>query len=70
MEESEAVDLVNRYRQKLEEQTHLIFALVGKMGGEVSLTTDDFNAYPDKNTVNAEIGEDGTLLLQLDVYEE
>ena len=70
MEENESVDLVDRYRKKLEEQTHLIFALVGKMGGEVSLTTDDFNAYPEKNMVNAEVGEDGTLTLQLDLYEE
>ena len=70
MEENEAAELVDRYRQKLEEQTHLIFALVGKMGGEVELTVDDFNAFPDKNTVNAEIEDNGTLVLKLDLYEE
>ena len=70
MENNEAAELVDRYRQKLEEQTHLIFALVGKMGGEVELTVDDFNAFPDKNTVNAEIEDNGTLVLKLDLYEE
>jgi hypothetical protein len=70
MNTSETEDLINRYQKTLEEQTHLVFALVGKLGGKVNISVDDFNAFPDKNTVNAEVEEDGSLTLELAVYEE
>jgi hypothetical protein len=70
MSDNETQDLINRYRKTLEEQTHLVFALVGKLGGKISLTSEDFNAFPEMNTVNAEVEEDGSLTLQLALYQE
>jgi hypothetical protein len=70
MSDNKDQDLIKKYRKRLEEQTHLVFALVGKLGGKVNLTTDDFNAFPEMNTVNADVEEDGSLTLELALYQE
>jgi hypothetical protein len=69
-EKQETQELISKYRKRLEEQTHLVFALVGKLGGKVTLSIDDFNAFPEMNTVNANVEEDGSLTLELSLYEE
>lgn len=61
----EVEQIVELYNAKLQEQTAIIFALVGKFGGKVSLTREDLAAFPEFNTIDAKDGEDGALLLQL-----
>lgn len=65
----EPEQLLALYEQRVQEQTALLFALVGKFGGKVVLTQDDLNNYDQFNTVNANDGEDNTLILEL-TYQE
>ena len=58
-------DLMALYEQRLQEQTGILFALVGKLGGSVRLTQDDLTAFPEFNTVNAKVEEDNVLVLEL-----
>lgn len=58
-------ELFSLYEQRVQEQTALIFALVGKFGGKVTLTQEDLNNYDQFNTVNAQDGDDNTLTLEL-----
>ena len=58
-------DLMSFYEQRLQEQTGIIFALVGKLGGKVTLTQEDLTAYPEFNTVNAKVEDDNALVLEL-----
>lgn len=57
--------VLQMYEQRLQEQTAIIFALVAKSGGEVTLTPDDLNARPEFNTVAAEDAEGGGVTLKL-----
>jgi predicted transcriptional regulator len=57
--------IIELYNAKLQEQTAIIFALVGKFGGKVSLTKEDLVAFPEFNTIDAKDGEDGALFLEL-----
>lgn len=58
-------DLLSFYEQRLQEQTGIIFALVGKLGGKVTLTQEDLTAFPEFNTVNAKVEDDQALILEL-----
>jgi hypothetical protein len=58
-------ELVALYEQRLQEQTGIMFALVGKLGGKVKLTQEDLTAYPEFNTVNATVEGDNVLVLEL-----
>ena len=58
------------YEQRIQEQTAIIFALVAKMGDEVTLTKDDLLAKPEFNTVAADDAENGGIILRLDYQEE
>lgn len=62
--------IIELYNAKLQEQTAIIFALVGKFGGKVSLSQEDLVAFPEFNTIDAKDGKDGALLLQLIKSEE
>jgi hypothetical protein len=62
--------VIEEYQKRIEEQTHILFALVAKLGGKVNLTTDDFNSFPGMNMVNAEVEEDGSLTLEIGLHEE
>jgi hypothetical protein len=53
------------YEQRLQEQTAIIFSLVAKMGGEVTLTPEDLIASPEFNTVAADDAEGGGITLKL-----
>jgi hypothetical protein len=65
---NEQQSLVDLYEEKLQGQTAIIFALVGKLGGEVLLTKEDLTAFPEFNTVMA-VSEEEALKLMLK-YEE
>jgi hypothetical protein len=58
-------DLMALYEQRLQEQTGIMFALVGKLGGKVRLTQDDLTAFPEFNTVNARVEDENVLVLEL-----
>ena len=56
-------ELMAMYEQRIQDQTGIIFALVGKLGGKVTLSQADLLAYPQFNTVAAEAdGEEGLVL--------
>jgi hypothetical protein len=57
-------ELFGMYEQRIREQTSIIFTLVGKLGGSVLLSQEDFQAYPEYNTVDAR-EQDGHLVLEL-----
>lgn len=57
--------IIELYNQKIQEQTAIIFALVGKFGGDVSLTKEDLTAFPQFNTIDAKDDKNGGLLLKL-----
>jgi len=57
-------DLFDLYEQRLREQTSIIFTLVAKLGGSVELSQEDFQKYPEYNTVDAR-EKDGSLVLEL-----
>lgn len=58
--------VLQMYEQRLQEQTAIMFALVAKMGGEITLTKDDLLASPEFNTVTADSSKDGEgLVLKL-----
>lgn len=56
---------IQMYEAKIQEQTNLLFGLVGKMGGSVTLTQEDFDENAKYNTVNALANEDGGVTLTL-----
>jgi hypothetical protein len=58
-------DLMALYEQRLQEQTGILFALVGKLGGEVRLTQEDLVAFPEFNTVDARVEDENVLVLKL-----
>lgn len=63
--------VLQAYEQRLQEQTGVIFALVAKAGGEVTLTKDDLLAKPEFNTVAANDLTDGEgIVLSLTYQEE
>lgn len=62
-------EAIQMYEAKIQEQTNLLFGLVGKLGGSVTLTQADFDDNADYNTVNALANEDGGVTLSLG-YEE
>jgi hypothetical protein len=62
-------ELMAMYDQRIQDQTGIIFALVGKLGGKVTLSQEDLLAYPEFNTVAAEADEAEGLVLELK-YEE
>jgi hypothetical protein len=62
--------IIELYNAKLQEQAAVIFALVGKFGGQVSLSQEDLAAFPEFNTIDAKDGKDGALILQLIKSEE
>jgi len=61
--------VMQMYEQRLQEQTSIIFSLVGKLGGEVTLTKDDLLANPEFNTVAADDAEGGGITLKLSFEE-
>ena len=61
--------VLQMYEQRLQEQTAIIFSLVAKAGGEVTLTPDDLTSNPEFNTVTADDAEGGGITLRL-AYEE
>lgn len=61
--------VLQAYEQRLQEQTGIIFALVAKAGGEVTLNKEDLLAKPEFNTVVANDAEGGGITLALS-YEE
>jgi hypothetical protein len=61
----EPEDLMALYEQRLQEQTGILFALVGKLGGEVRLTQEDLVAFPEFNTVDARVEDENVLVLKL-----
>lgn len=58
-------EVLQAYEQRLQEQTGIIFALVAKAGGEVTLTKEDLLAKPEFNTVAANDAEGGGITLSL-----
>ena len=58
-------DLIALYDQRVQDQSAIIFALVGKFGGEVTLTEEDLEVYSEFNTVSASGNEDQSLTLKL-----
>lgn len=58
-------ELMAMYEQRIQDQTGIIFALVGKLGGKVTLSQEDLLAYPEFNTVAAEADEEQGLILEL-----
>ena len=62
-------ELVAMYEQRIQDQTGIIFALVGKLGGKVTLSQEDLLAYPEYNTVAAEANEEEGLVLELKLEE-
>ena len=61
--------LMAMYEQRIQDQTGIIFALVGKLGGKVTLSQEDLLAYPEFNTVAAEADEEMGLVLELKLEE-
>ena len=53
------------YEQRLQEQTAIIFGLIAKMGGKVTLTASDFENGGEFNTVLANNNESGEVILEL-----
>jgi len=53
------------YEQRLQEQTAIIFGLIAKMGGKVTLTASDFENGGEFNTVLANNNESGSVILEL-----
>jgi len=62
--------IIELYNQKIQEQTAIIFALVGKFGGEITLTKEDLVAFPQFNTIDAKDDSNGGLFLKLIEAEE
>jgi len=62
-------DVLGMYEQRLQEQTAIIFALVAKSGGEVTLTQEDLLLNPEFNTVDASDADNGGVTLKL-AYQE
>jgi hypothetical protein len=62
-------ELMAMYEQRIQDQTGIIFALVGKLGGKVTLSQEDLLAYPEFNTVAAETDEEQNLVLELKLEE-
>ena len=58
-------ELVAMYEQRLQEQTGILFALVGKFGGKVRLTQEELTAFPEFNTVDARVEDENVLVLEL-----
>jgi hypothetical protein len=58
-------ELLAMYEQRIQDQTGIIFALIGKFGGRVILSREDLLAYPEYNTVAAEADEEQGLILEL-----
>ena len=58
-------ELFGMYEQRIQEQSTVIFALVGKMGGKATLTKEDFQAYPQFNTISAKLDDDESLIMEL-----
>jgi hypothetical protein len=63
-------DVVAFYEQRLQEQTGILFALVGKFGGKVRLTQEDLTAFPEFNTVNARVEDENVLVLELEAEDQ
>jgi len=57
--------IIELYNQRIQEQTAIIFVLVGKFGGEVTLTKEDLVAFPQFNTIDAQDDNNGGLFLKL-----
>jgi predicted transcriptional regulator len=62
-------ELVSMYEQRMQEQTAIMFALIGKLGGSVVLTKEDLTSFGEFNTVHASNVEDDGLKLEL-IYED
>ena len=62
--------VIELYNQKIQEQTAIIFALVGKFGGEVCLTKEDLVAFPQFNTIDAKDNDGDGFTLKLVEGEE
>lgn len=62
-------DIIRSYEQRLAEQTNIIFAIVAQQGGSITIKQEDFDRMDDKNTVSANLNEDGSLKIEL-TYEE
>lgn len=56
---------IQMYEAKIQEQTNLLFGLVAKMGGAVTITQEEFDKNAEYNTVNAQANEDGGVTLSL-----
>lgn len=57
--------VLGMYEQRLQEQTAIIFAMVGKAGGEILLTQEDLVANPEFNTVAAKDADGGGVIFSL-----
>jgi hypothetical protein len=67
--EIDVQELIDLYERRIQDQSGIMFALIGKLGGKVTLTKDDLLAFPEFNTVSAIPDGDDALLLEL-VYED
>lgn len=61
---AEIEKVIKEYEVRLEHQSALIFALVAKSGGEVVLTTEDLNLFPEHKNIVA-TAEDDKIVLKL-----
>jgi hypothetical protein len=60
-----AEEVIKMYEGRLREQTAIIFGLVAKFGGEVTLTAQDFKESQQYNTVLASSNEKDELTLKI-----
>jgi hypothetical protein len=58
-------DMVELYEQRQQEQTAIIFGLLSQMGGEATLTQQDFENSSEYNTVLANNNENGDVVLKI-----
>jgi hypothetical protein len=58
-------DIVELYEQRQQEQTAIIFGLLSQMGGEATLTQQDFENSSEYNTVLANNNENGDVVLKI-----
>jgi len=58
-------DIVELYEQRQQEQTAVIFGLLSQMGGEATLTQQDFENSSEYNTVLANNNENGDVVLKI-----